>query len=89
MATLACELQGSSVSIVTRLRPALAGFDSGHGEGRDLFIYHRVQTGSTQPPVQWVPGALSSGREADHSPPSNAVVNNAWSYTSTSPCVFV
>jgi len=25
------------------------------------------------------------GREADHSPPSSAVVNNAWSYTSTPP----
>jgi hypothetical protein len=42
----------------------------------------------TQPPVQWVPGSLSlvvkrPGREADHSPPSNAQVKNAWSYTST------
>jgi hypothetical protein len=35
--------------------------------------------GSTQPPIQWVPGALSlgimrPGREADHSPPSSAEV---------------
>jgi hypothetical protein len=35
--------------------------------------------GSTQPPIQWVRGALSlevkwSGREADHSPPSSAEV---------------
>jgi hypothetical protein len=37
-------------------------------------VHHRVQTGSgsLQPPLQWVPGALSSGlkrprREADHS----------------------
>jgi hypothetical protein len=33
----------------------------------------------TQPPVQWVPGALSlgvkqQGHEADHSPPANAEV---------------
>jgi hypothetical protein len=33
--------------------------------------------GSTQPPIQWVPGALSRGEErpgseADHSPPTNA-----------------
>jgi len=33
----------------------------------------------SQPPIQWVPGALSlgvkwPGREADHSPPSNAEV---------------
>jgi len=39
----------------------------------------------TQPPIQWVAGALSlgvkrSGREADHLPPSNAEVKNAWSY---------
>jgi hypothetical protein len=44
----------------------------------------------TQPPIQWVPGALSlgvkrSGREADHSPPSSTEVKNAWSYTSTPP----
>jgi len=25
------------------------------------------------------------GREADHSPPSNAEVDNAWSYSSTPP----
>jgi len=29
------------------------------------------------------------GREADHSPPSSAVVKNAWSYTSTQSYVFV
>jgi hypothetical protein len=29
--------------------------------------------------------AKRSGREADHSPPSSAEVNNAWSYTSTDP----
>jgi hypothetical protein len=42
----------------------------------------------TQPPVQWVPGALylgvnRPGREADHSPPSSTDVKNAWRYTST------
>jgi hypothetical protein len=43
-----------------------------------------VQTGSgtTQPPVQWVPGVLSPrgkerlGRDADNSPPSSAEVIN-------------
>jgi hypothetical protein len=39
-------------------------------------------------------GALSlrvsrPGREADHSPPSNASIKNAWSYTSTLPSVFM
>jgi hypothetical protein len=49
--------------------------------------------GPTQPPIQWVPGVLfigtkRPGREADHSPPSNADVKNAWSYTSTPPIHF-
>jgi hypothetical protein len=41
-----------------------------------------VQTGSgalgpTQPPVQWVPGVKArQGRDADHSPPSSAKVEN-------------
>jgi hypothetical protein len=30
-------------------------------------------------------GIKRQGREADHSPPSSAEVNNAWSYTSTPP----
>jgi hypothetical protein len=50
----------------------------------------RLALGPTQPPIQWVPGALSLGvkrpeREADHSPPSSAEVKNAWSYTTTLP----
>jgi hypothetical protein len=48
-----------------------------------LFItVSRSVLGSTQPPIQWVPGTLSPevsrpGREADHSPPSRADVKNA------------
>jgi hypothetical protein len=43
-----------------------------------------------QPPIQWIPGAFSlgvklPGREADHSTPYSAEVNNTWSYTSTHP----
>jgi hypothetical protein len=42
-----------------------------------LFQASRTALGPTQPPIQWVPGALSLGvkrlgREADHSPPSSA-----------------
>jgi hypothetical protein len=43
------------------------------------FSLLRTALGPTQPPIQWVPGALSlgvkrPGREADHSPPSSAEV---------------
>jgi hypothetical protein len=44
--------------------------------------------GSTQPPIQWVPAALSSGvkrpgREVDHSPQTSTEVKKIWFYTST------
>jgi hypothetical protein len=50
----------------------------------------RQALGSTQPPIQWVPGALSPrvkrpGREADHSPRASAEVKKMWIYTSTPP----
>jgi len=65
------------------------GFESRQGLGIFLFTTaSRPALGPTQPPIQWVPGALSlglklPGREADHSPPSSAEVKNVWSYTST------
>jgi hypothetical protein len=54
----------------------------------------RPALGSTQPPIQWEPGALSpglkrSGREADHSPPASAEVKIMWIYTSTPPYAFM
>jgi hypothetical protein len=50
----------------------------------------RPALGSTQPSIQWVPGALSPGvkrpeREADHPPPNNAEIKKMWIYTSTPP----
>jgi hypothetical protein len=56
------------------------GFDSRRGLGIFLFnTASRMALGPTQPPTQWVPGALSLGvkrqrRESDHSPPSSAEV---------------
>jgi hypothetical protein len=55
------------------------------GRGERIFplaSVSRPALGPTQPPVQWVPGALSRGvkarpgRDADHSPPSTAEVEN-------------
>jgi hypothetical protein len=53
----------------------------------------RPALGSTQPPIQWVLGALSPGlkrpgREVDHSPPTSSKVKKMWIYTSTPPYVF-
>jgi hypothetical protein len=66
------------------------GFGSWQGLGIFLFTMSRTALGPTQPPIQWVLGALSlevnlHGHEADHSPPSSAKVKKAWSYTSTPP----
>jgi hypothetical protein len=65
------------------------------GAGYFLFATaSETALGPTQPPIQWVPGALSlhvkrPGREADYSPPSSAEVKNAWSYTSIPHYVFM
>jgi hypothetical protein len=52
----------------------------------------RPVLGSTQPPIQWVQGAVPPGkkrleREADHTPPTSADVNKMWKYTSTLPII--
>jgi hypothetical protein len=71
------------------------GFESRRGLGIFLFTTaSRTALGTTQPPIQWVPGALSlgvkrPGREVDNSLPSNAKIKNAWSYTSTPQYVFM
>jgi hypothetical protein len=51
----------------------------------------RTALGPTQPPIQWIPGALSlgvkrQGREADHSPSSNAEVKEWVELYLHSPC---
>jgi hypothetical protein len=68
----------------------ILGLPDSQGE-LGIFLFTTMSAlGHTQPPIQWVPGALSMGvkrsePEADHSPPSSAEVKNAWSYTSTPP----
>jgi hypothetical protein len=66
-------------------------FESLLGLGIFLFATaSRPALGPNQPPIQWIPGALSLGvkqprREADHSPPYSDEVRNTWSYTSIRP----
>jgi hypothetical protein len=61
-------------------RIRVLGFESWQGLGIFLFTtMSRRVLGPIQPPILWVPGALSLGvkwpeREADHSPTSNAEV---------------
>jgi hypothetical protein len=67
------------------------GFDSWQQLGIFLFTtMSRMAVGPTQPPIQWIPGALSLDvkwprHDVDHSPPSSAKVKNAKHYTSTPP----
>jgi hypothetical protein len=57
-------------------------------------ISSKLALGHIQPPIQLVPGTLfpdvkSQGREADHSPRTNAKVKKTWIYTSTPPHIFM
>jgi hypothetical protein len=64
------------------------GFDSWWG--LEIFLFStmfRPTLEPTQPPIQWILGALSPGvkwlgHEADHSLPSSAKVKNMWCFTS-------
>jgi hypothetical protein len=46
---------------------------------RQIVLIYKKDYSLHEPPIQWVPGALSlelkrPGREADHSPPSSAEI---------------
>jgi hypothetical protein len=67
------------------------GFESQQGLGT-FSIHHRVQTGSGAHPASYPMGTRDfsvgvkrEGREVDHSPPSSAEIENAWSYNSAPP----
>jgi hypothetical protein len=68
----------SSVGIATDY--GLFGRGSIPSRGK-RFFFSPQRPRPTQPPIQWLPGALSPGikrqvREADHSPPVSAEVKN-------------
>jgi hypothetical protein len=48
-----------------------------------FFSASRRTVGPTQPRIQWVPGVKRQGREADHSPPTNAEFKNDGAYLHT------
>jgi hypothetical protein len=91
-----------------RSRDSVVGIATGYGLGNrggrssspgrvKNFLFSTSSTpalGPTQPPIQWVRRALSSGvkrpgREADHSPPISAEVKKMWIYTSPPPYSFM
>jgi hypothetical protein len=83
---MACPDRVSSGSIVSDYglddRAIGVRFPAGAKDFFPLSSVSRPALGPTQPPVQWVPGVLSPGvkarpgRDADHSPPSSAEVEN-------------
>jgi hypothetical protein len=71
----------TTYGIATGLRAGRPEFNS--RQGQEIFLYataSKPALGPTQPPIQWVPGALSEvkrpEREADRSPSSSAEVKN-------------
>jgi len=74
-----CE-PGNVVCIATDYGLDCPGIESRWGGVRDFPHLSRPALGPTQPPVQWVPGIFSGGKErpgrdADPSPSSSAVVH--------------
>jgi hypothetical protein len=59
-----------------------------------LLSTSRLALGSTQSPIQWIPGPFSPGikrprRETDHSPPGSAEVKKMRVFTSTPSYAFM
>jgi hypothetical protein len=83
--------RGNAVGTTTRLLAGCPKLD------QEIYVFSRMfirAVGSTEPPVQWVLGALFSGEnwpecETDDSSLSTAGVHNEWSYTYISPYTFM
>jgi hypothetical protein len=74
----------------------LRGRSSGRGRVKNFLfsMSSRPALGPNQPPIQWVPGSLSTevnrqGREADYSRPASAEVKKMLIYTSTPSYTFM
>jgi hypothetical protein len=75
---------------IVQLRAGLPNvWSSSHGRGKmfPISVSSRPVMGSTQRPLQWVPGALfpvvkRQGRDVDHSPSTTAEAKNVWIYAS-------
>jgi hypothetical protein len=91
-----------SVAIDTGVMVSIVGIVTGYMAGRPMgrssslvrvknfffYMLSRPALGSTQPPIHWVPWALSpgvkrQGRQADHSPPTSAEFRKILIYAST------
>jgi hypothetical protein len=75
------------VTIQTGWTTEESSSNSGRAKNFLFSMSSRPALGSTLPPIQWVPGALSLGVrqpecEADHSPLASAKVKKQWIYTS-------
>jgi hypothetical protein len=62
--------------------------------GARYYRKYRPMLGPTQPPVQWVPAAISpgvkrQGRESDHSSPTSTGIKKTWIITTTAPYFFI
>jgi hypothetical protein len=92
---LSCRSRDSAVGVATRYRLEDWGVVVQVPVGSRIFsTSSRPAVGPTQPPIKWVPGALSSGikwqgREADHSPPTSAQVKKMWIHPPTPQYAFI
>jgi hypothetical protein len=75
-------IQNSQLRYGLEDRGSRVRFREGAG---NVSLHYRVQNGSGAHPASYPmgTGVLSLGGKADHSSPSSAEVENAWSYTST------
>jgi hypothetical protein len=79
-------MKNNKISIIICIALGYGLDDGGFESQQELGIFFSPLR-PDQPPIRWVPGALSLGLkrkrcEADHSPLSSAEVKNAWRYNS-------